>query len=94
MAFGYNAEGDYLIKNSWGTRWGYQGFATISQRNDCGMRQYVVQLTDGTTTNQLSENSQCKQFFSNMPRGPGYTNFGERWTFMLGIVFTLMLFIF
>jgi len=38
------AAGDYIIKNSWGTSWGDQGYATISQTADCGITSNVYQL--------------------------------------------------
>jgi cathepsin L len=34
---GYDENGNYIIKNSWGTGWGENGFATISKDFDCGL---------------------------------------------------------
>ena len=33
----YEASGNYIIKNSWGTQWGENGFGTISKDNDCAL---------------------------------------------------------
>ncbi len=42
---GMDANKNYIIKNSWGTRWGDSGFATISSTADCALSAYVFQLT-------------------------------------------------
>jgi len=34
---GYDANGNYIIKNSWGTSWGDNGFGIISKDFDCGI---------------------------------------------------------
>ena len=41
---GYDEEGNYIIKNSWGTSWGVSGFAVISKNRDCGMLLYSYQF--------------------------------------------------
>jgi len=37
LIIGYDTNGNYIIKNSWGTSWGVNGFATISKDADCGL---------------------------------------------------------
>jgi aminopeptidase C len=44
---GMDANGDYVVKNSWGTTWGDGGFVTISAASDCGLTAYVYQLLWG-----------------------------------------------
>jgi cathepsin L len=42
---GYDSSGNYLVKNSWGKTWGDNGFAVISQENNCGIGQKVYYFT-------------------------------------------------
>lgn len=42
---GMDSNGNYVIKNSWGTSWGNKGFATISSTADCGLSGYVYAVT-------------------------------------------------
>lgn len=44
---GMDANGDYVVKNSWGTGWGDGGFVTVSAAADCGLTAYVYQLLWG-----------------------------------------------
>jgi hypothetical protein len=41
---GMDCNGNYIIKNSWGTSWGDGGFATIDAANDCGLSAFVYIL--------------------------------------------------
>ena len=39
---GYNLNEDYyIIKNSWGKKWGEDGFAKIRMRNDCWLSREI-----------------------------------------------------
>ena len=42
---GYDANGNYIIKNSWGTLWGESGFAVIDKTNNCALNAFVYQYT-------------------------------------------------
>jgi cathepsin L len=44
---GMDENKNYIIKNSWGTRWGDSGFATVSSVNDCALTAYVFKISWG-----------------------------------------------
>lgn len=44
LLIGYDNEG-WIIKNSWGTSWGYGGFGKISYEGNCGIGTVVYQFT-------------------------------------------------
>jgi C1A family cysteine protease len=44
LLIGFDINGNWIIKNSWGPEWGENGFATISVSNDCGLIKYVYSL--------------------------------------------------
>ena len=44
---GMDADKNYIIKNSWGTTWGENGFATVSSVNDCALTGYVFEVNWG-----------------------------------------------
>jgi hypothetical protein len=47
---GYNTTGNYyIIKNSWGTMWGQNGFGYVSMTNDCGISEFVYQFTSSAS---------------------------------------------
>ncbi|EAR95556.1 papain family cysteine protease (macronuclear) [Tetrahymena thermophila SB210] len=44
IAVGYDAQGNYIIKNSWGPYWGDKGYITVSAQNDCGVLRSAIQV--------------------------------------------------
>lgn len=46
LVIGYESNGDWIIKNSWGTDWGQSGYAVISNDQDCGLSLFAYQLYD------------------------------------------------
>jgi hypothetical protein len=44
---GMDSNLNYIIKNSWGTRWGDSGFGIVNSSNDCGLSTYIFQYTWG-----------------------------------------------
>ena len=41
LLYGWNSNGDWLIKNQWGTSWGRQGYMTLSKNYDCGLSYFI-----------------------------------------------------
>jgi hypothetical protein len=37
VVIGFDENGNYIIKNSWGTGWGMSGFGVVSKDPDCGI---------------------------------------------------------
>lgn len=48
MLIGYDASGNWIIKNQWGTSWGESGYATISHTNNCALSAWVYQYSSTT----------------------------------------------
>jgi len=42
LAVGYDSNGNWLVRNSWGTNWGEKGFITLKAGNTCGILNYAV----------------------------------------------------
>lgn len=43
---GYD-QNSFIIKNSWGTSWGVNGFMALSTTSNCGANLWVYQMTEG-----------------------------------------------
>lgn len=42
LLVGYDDAGNWLVKNSWGTSWGQQGYITLAPGNTCGIAQHAL----------------------------------------------------
>lgn len=42
VAVGYNADGSWIVRNSWGAGWGSQGHITLAAGNTCGSLSHAV----------------------------------------------------
>ena len=56
VIIGYDAAGNYLIKNSWGKGWGNNGFGWVSgaSAENCGIHLYAYQISSKTFVNSNS----------------------------------------
>ena len=48
LLIGYDEDGNYIIKNSWGKLWGDKGYAKIDRQSPCGIGMYIAQLVNTT----------------------------------------------
>lgn len=53
MVFGYDSNGNYFVKNSWGANWGVNGYGTVSGNMDCGVTSQVLQYANRNFRNAL-----------------------------------------
>ncbi|KAL4459369.1 hypothetical protein ABPG74_017982 [Tetrahymena malaccensis] len=45
LAVGYDTQGNWIIKNSWGTQWGMSGFFLLAPNNTCGILDDPMHIT-------------------------------------------------
>ncbi|KAL4431842.1 hypothetical protein ABPG74_015282 [Tetrahymena malaccensis] len=45
LLVGYNSDGTWKVRNSWGTSWGQKGYITLAAGNTCGLENYAIQVT-------------------------------------------------
>lgn len=48
VVIGYDTNGNWLIKNSWGNGWGIGGLGWVKDSSDCGIKLYVYRFTETT----------------------------------------------
>lgn len=56
LLYGYTSNGDWLIKNSWGTGWGNSGTMILSNSNDCGVSSDIGLMTVDTKNTNVEVN--------------------------------------
>jgi cathepsin L len=49
VIIGYDSNGNYIVKNSWGTSWGTNGFGIVSSANDCALSAFVYSYSSTAT---------------------------------------------
>jgi hypothetical protein len=49
---GYDIYGNYIVKNSWGTTWGMNGFGVVSKDTDCALSAYAFQYESDAPSGQ------------------------------------------
>lgn len=65
MIVGYDSNGNYIIKNSWGTRWGNNGYGVVSVTNDCALSAYVYKLSSTSPAGGNLVNSSPMKLYKN-----------------------------
>lgn len=46
---GYDSNGNYIVKNSWGTSWGQNGFGVVSKDADCALSAFAYSYTSNAS---------------------------------------------
>ena len=42
LAVGYEKDGTWIVKNSWGVNWGDQGYIKLAPGNTCGVEAHAI----------------------------------------------------
>ncbi len=45
LLYGWDANGNWLVKNQWDTTWGQGGYMVLSNISDCGLSSYLGSMT-------------------------------------------------
>jgi hypothetical protein len=79
LLYGWDSNGNWLIKNQWSTGWGVNGFMTLSSSVDCGMSSMLGSITFTSTNTNVQ-----------VVMNPNYT-LTSTWEYSLGIGIALLL---
>jgi hypothetical protein len=81
VLYGWDTNGNWLIKNQWGTSWGVNGFMTLSSTLDCGISSLLGTIVYTTTNTNVQ-----------VTLNPNYTlNTNFTWEDSLGVRIALLL---
>ena len=60
LIVGYTEDGDWIVKNSWDTTWGNNGYGIVSKDADCALKAYVDELNGD---NEILEAEPLTKFY-------------------------------